>query len=410
MIRKYITFLFFTALFFQCSSNDNESSNEGDDGMILQEVFLMSVEVENSYFNDFQEAHLYLSDSDGEIIAEGVLSNGQTTSLSAIYDLNDRYDATVVVKSTFGSAENFTGTTFIDVRPNAHIFKSIIFFNPNSDKYILNLSNTGFPLEFLSGSTNSFGSSGSAANNGTYEYEFFLAESPGDYFALFQSVNDTAPRYFWMENIQANDSFDVDFTSLPLSSAPMTIQFPSTTNLGYEVRGFRSSSTNRFAHRIYSTSFNDFSEIYLPNDLFDYYSLSSTFKIGEITHRTHHVTEELIGSVAASEISFNISNNSVSEFAMSATGNYDTYEVGYFFNNQATEQIVGFNIYGEAANLVQFSMMNLFDTIFSDSPGLNSSQLIFSSGLLSRNNQINSYPDFIQDHFDRVIVVCLLEL
>lgn len=383
----------------QCSKNNDDIVINEDQ---VTETFLFSVDVIGNVFSENNSGHLYLTDGDGNLIVDGALINNQETSLSAEFDINKVYDATIIYWVFTQGQTYYLTDTYTDVSPNTYLLNEIERLNPNQDRLNLDLYNTGFPLEVLSHS-GSFNSSGNSNNGGTFNFNSLLPASPGNYYASFKSPNDVFPRYFWIEDIDGNTDLNIDFTSLPIIDTSIVTQFPAYDLLSVNLHGFIDSDINNLPHWLLSENYqngNNSDIKIIPTNLFDQYGFYTRYKINNINYTYKEKSQNIAQNISLPNLDLSINSTSINDFSMSTSGNYDGFRINYTLKNFDDNIFVFYYIYGKPESEVSFTKLNLFNTIFSGIAGVSVNDLIFDTASLHSYNNIDNYSDYLANLID----------
>lgn len=398
-MKNFIPLILVCLLFFQCSKDDTVKEEENTN----QETFLFGINLTGNYYINGRSGHLYLSDNDGNIIADGSLLNNQETALSAVFDLNDSYDATLVETITFNGETIYLVETYTDVRPATYSSFTPVDPNPNNDKFSINLTNINlnFPFRVLRYSNIlSGGNQGSIDVDGTFSFEEDLIVSPGDFFVSFLNENEGIPRYFWKENIAPNSEFSFDYTELPFLDTIVTTQFPENDQLNATIIGFNSVANQKTHHFIFQENYEDGINVttaYLPDsEVFDFYNFNSSFRMGTTSYSISKNMETIDAQIEIPDLDFDIQESDISNFRMSTTSIYDYFGARYGFDQSESGTYVRYAVFGKPTAEINFSKSKLFDALFKDIPEFTTQNLSFSSASISRNNSINSYNEFLQ--------------
>lgn len=398
-MRNNITLLVLSLFFIQCSKDDNVKEEE----MTNEETFLFGINVLGDYYTNERSSHLYLSDSDGTIIADGPLLNNQETTLSAVFDLNNTYDATLVEKNTFNGETIYLTKTYVDVRPATYIISRPENPNPDEDRILINLTNTGggVPITVLRHSGSGYTTQGNTANGGTFEFDGRMAASPGDYFVSFLSENEGIPRYFWQENVSPNSVFTSDYNDLLFLDKIVKTQFPPNQSLSASILGYRSSDVLKTSHLLFFENYQDGTNSitsYLPQYVvFDFYNFNASFNINNTSYFVSKNTESIDAQIEIPNLTLNIQSSDISNFRMTTSTNVDSYKASFVYNQNNSNTYLLYDVIGKPTPTTMFSKANLFDTIFSDEPALTSETILFSSASIGRSNYINGYSEYIAD-------------
>lgn len=398
-MKRIILLLLVSIILIQCSKGGDDQELNEEQGT---ETFLFSINVIGNLFKETTTGHLYLSDANGDIIVDGALINNQETYLSAVFDINDVYDATLIYKVLTQGQTYYLTSTYEDVNPNTYNINEIEGLNPNQDRINLDLSNTGFPLEVISHS-GSYISDGNPDNGGTFNFDSLLPASPGDYYAAFKSPDDNLPRYFWMENVNGNTNLNIDFTSLPFVNTSIITQFPTNESLSVNVHGFKNDDNNNIHHTVHFKGYQNGSNsdiTLVPDNLFDYYGFHSNFNINNTTYYYSKKSQDIIQNISLPNFDLTINTNSINNFSMNTSGNYDVFNVIYSLSNIDDYVFVQYYIYGKSSSVVSFSKSNLFNQIFSEIPEVSIDDLLFHSASIESNSNFNNYDNYLIHSID----------
>jgi uncharacterized protein YcfL len=397
-MKKLLTLVLLSLLLIQCSTNEIVTPMEE-----TNDPAIFNMTMDGNYFVPESSGKWYLSDEAGELLAQGALINNQQTPLEIEYDPTMRYDATIYFEIFTAGIQLHVLYTYEDVTPGDYFITAVQGYNPNGDEITLTLTNAGNDLEILT--TSGFVTVEQNNNDGgTYILSGDLISSPGHNYAAFKSPNDNLPRYSWTGYVNGDTNITADYTTLPFVEEAITITLPSNETSGVSIRGFMDSDpsgVSGVSHMLQKESTEDGTTLYealLPNGVFDDFWLSASYKFSndDKTHRFIKLSESLEQNVPAATLDFNVNSNTISNFSVSATGEYDAYNTTFVYSNSAQDVTVFYDIFGKGASEVNFSKANLFNNLFADDPEITSALLPPAERIFLTNySHISTYNEFL---------------
>jgi hypothetical protein len=398
-MKKIVAILSLALLIVQCSIDDTNSANDdtsGDDGGGGGSATSFVINVIGEYFGS-EGGHLYLSLPNGTILADGALSNGNTTSLTAEFDINEQYDATIVY--SFGPLYNVF--TFEDVRPGVYNLRSSPSLNPNNEELTITLTNVGVNLDLqILSSTQYLNLDANNENGGTYILSGALPSIPADYFVSFKKPNEALPRYFWRQNLVGGFTETVDYSSLPYANSLKITQFPENQGLTLSIEGVKTVRPG-VGHSLQNTTVHDgasSNELFYDSSIFDFYRFSSSFRVGDAFYYYSTTAANIPSEVTTPNLNLEITSSNMGSFSMSTTGTYDTFET--FYVDDIAGVTIFYRIIGKAAPNVSFTKATLFNRIFADNTQINTGVMKFSRASIQNSSGTDSYNEIIKSLLD----------
>lgn len=408
---KRLFFFIILILSIACSSDAEEPDmiNQTDDEVVMEEespeegmgeeqgeenqteLFSFSVQVNGSYFNDFTIGKLYLSNSEGEIIAWEDLINNEKSSIELELDGDSEYDITFYKESVFEGRTNVDINTFIDVSSAEYSLTAAEMLNGNGDNFIVNFFDTGFPLEEINFFTR--GVTASPANGGNYELDANLPNYPGSFYAAFLSPDDSSPRYYFGQDIDRNSSFQVDFKSLPFVENSINVEYPTGVDF-FRVRlnGFYDYLDGVRLIRNVDESEISMSQLVYPNGIFDNYVLDASLVFGttsQIRYQLQHFGMPESTSFTLPDLQGQILNSEMDAFNLTSNSAFHFGNVYYsFFDRDQNNSFYTFNVYKKGMGDISFSKKELLDNILSENLSLTADVFRFNYAELMNHSFI----------------------
>jgi len=386
-------------LFSQCTGDDSTSSNDPDSSNL--EVYTLSVG--NDFFTTNSSGILYITNDEGEILGQEMLSNSQQASIEIEYDPNETYDATVYLETSTSGFQYYFLNTYLDVPPGDFTIPGLTDSNPNDAEITINITNVGGVLEVISTST-IMDVVSNPNNGGTYEFSGLMLAAPGDYYIAVQKTTEPFPRYVWLEDVAGNLTINVDFNTLPEISNLTTVSLPPNNSSSFTVYGIKNGDPqgiDGIFHTLFYSSKTDGTSIYdavVPTNLFNKYRLDARYSVSNdgIQYSYTSTNGTIPQTIPPVNLHFSVNSNTISNFSMITQGNYDYFQTSFNYTN-STQQVVVFHyIFGAAANTINFSKAQLFDNILIGLPNIHSGILQPSESYsLNNYSQFSGYTDFL---------------
>lgn len=419
-MNKPLFALFVLLLFFYSCSSDNDTppdttddTTQGtddttdttddttDDSSQTMEEFLFGVDVVGDYFSDARLGEIFVSDQEGNIIAEATLTNNGITELNAEFDFNTPYDFSfrLRVEGEFGNVEFLR--TFRDVSPQVVTLTNNPNLNPDFEQVELNLFNAGFPLEVIA--PGSVTINGSTADGGSAEVTSTLKSAPGDFFGLFLSPDDTEPRYVFLEDVSGGSEFTIDYTSLAFAENQATLTYPSYDQLALRARGYKNYDGNLVRHDLFTENFDGTPtniDIYSPSGIFENFQVTSQISTSGQTYFINNYGPIESQTIELPDLDFNVSSNSLSNYAMTTASSYNYHSVFFTDFISDTDTSVQYFVFSDSNTDINFSLDNLFDQIYADESGISATNMVTSYSQLHNNSAEPTFDLTIQSRVE----------
>ncbi|MCL6266197.1 hypothetical protein [Flagellimonas myxillae] len=379
------------------SDDDGQSGNEEEEEEEETEIFTFSLQINGDYFNESYQGTLYLSNELGEVLVEKSLVNNSINLIELEVNTSAVHDITLVTKRDTQFNVETELTTFTDVDSGSYVLNAPAA-NGNGDTFNLNLTNTGFPLE----TQNSFVAdvSGTSADGGSYQMEVTLPDYPGNFYGLFQSPDDTEPRYYYQSGVERNSEIEVDFQTLSLAENKMTVEIPVFTGSSVALNGFATDNGVRKVKSLDVVRRSFVNELYYPSDIFDTYELN-IFMLCCSDRPLHYqisrfgLPNDQVFSLPAFEAS--LINEDTIAVALESMSDHD-FNTVYFSRpiSNIYDDTFNHRIHSVGQSSLSFSKAQLFDNIITDGP-IQSSDITGFSVKLTRNSALaDDYSQYIQ--------------
>ncbi len=397
-MKKTILIILVSIFFLQCTSDDNVPLGDN------VETASFSLFVDGTFFVPLSSGRLIISDSNGDILGDGDLSNNEETSLDVIIDPNAKYDATVFLKfSTNGIQLNLL-YTYEDIVPGEYTLQALRGYNPNSDEITFTLTNSGANLELETTST-PLTLNYDPSNGGTHVLNGRLRASPGNYYASFKKNGEPLSRYIWNTSLSGDTNIEADYTSLPFVEGSSTIQLPANESIEVGISGVMDDDplgVDGVRHRIQVTEY-DAGETSLaamfPLGVFD--NLETTVQFNQPNSDKEfsffQKSNNLPTVIPEPSLDITITDSSFSNFSATAEGEHDFFNLAFVYANAAQDETVIYEIYGKASPNITLSKVNLFNNLFENNPDITSNVLTTVKQFgITNYSQISSYNQFLQ--------------
>ena len=137
-MKKNIILTLLVLVFVQCSTK-NEAIDPGEGN----QTATFSLNIGTDFFISGSSGLFYISNSDGDILGEGILANNQQTTVEIDFDPNEVYDASFSLNTLTNGIQFRFLYTYNDVLPGDYSISSLASNNPNGDTITLNVTNSG---------------------------------------------------------------------------------------------------------------------------------------------------------------------------------------------------------------------------------------------------------------------------
>ena len=354
-MKKLFMLSIVSILFYQC--NEDSSTNPLTS---LDDVVLLSIEVENDYIRDNIIMHAYLSDDNGEIITDTPLANESTVELIAAFDPNQQYHLTLLTNYTDLDRKIFKTFTNIDNQTLRLKNESSGYNIITEGKCSLIINNVPSYQEV---GMSSGGNVGYSSFTNQIDIEVELEQVNKSAFILIEDEsNDDPPKYIWRENIYDGYSEEILFDDLKEIENVVTLDFPSNALVNYQNIGIVDDIYFSYFyddHYIDNTPVGGISkDLFFPEDVFDSFHHSMVVRTEDYYYKVNRNTEDL-NKIEFNEpvFDYEIINSSLSDFEMTSISGYDFYSVT--FDYQEEENEIYWTIKGKNGGNIQFNLPEL---------------------------------------------------
>lgn len=397
---KYSFYFLLSVFLIGCSNNSDDATPETQE-------FTITINVDPSHYGGFfMSAKAFISDENGEIITDGELLPGQSTTLNAITDPSQSYDLSIMLYRYLDFVdEKFYGiTTFTDIEPGTFELGAGPISEDSADEIYINLTNAGYPCEITSGTTGHapFG----PENGGFVNYRGNLVGSPSsDFYISFKSPNDQFGRYFWEEDIMEGTIFNIDYPSLPEIQSIIDIQLPSNNHATFKLQGLVNNDPDNIHHSIaqgnYIDGMNALS-VPVPVGVFDYYLFATTFGTDDSGYSKILFTANIPDEITTPSLGFTVIDQSLGNFNMETEGEAILYSAIFRTSTTNPAISIAHSVYGPVSPTVSFSKENLWLNIRAYYPDLSSfSTLPLGNVSIRNHSEISSYHDISKKIIER---------
>lgn len=387
--------LFFSIIFIlSCGSTpefDDESFEE------LEQIELFSGQVSENFYPTYNKK-LFITDTDGQIIASTPLINNESFTIDTSFDINnDQYDATFFFENTSNTGQNYILHTFVDVQPY-QIELALLGLAPNFvGQASHHLNTTDILGDFLG---NTYGSH--SYSNGYYTVKTDLIEPTENFYLTFKNYTENSHRYIWKENItdQTNDTLDLSST-MEIES-PISISYPENEYLSSIILGYVNGNLQEEFGLAWITEEDGAVQLdhYIPENIFSNYRIFTTIDYGFASLVKLENTNTI--PLTQSFTSFNVDIiNELYNLEMNFSDNadffstYSTYSIPFSNQNK-----IKWNVYGRSSNKLEYNFPNLIDLMIPEIPELTSDSLRLYSVELFNYSELLPYENFITRHLN----------
>ena len=377
--------------------------NDNDIAIVTPET-LYTVEVGSNIYDQEvgRTGHIYLTDFEGELLADTSLFNDNSYIIERDYDYTENsYDATFVTKFDIAPTEStvYNISTFIDVSPmTISLLEDDFDPNPNNERARFTILNIGSPSSVdLFFSNNTHTSSCTTADGGYCNFNVSLLRVPDNIYSTFNRSGEDFNRYLWLENVTGATADTFEFADIPIITESESIAYPphdfvNTTLFGYSID--EPQTYYRLTrHSLGSEEME--SEHPFPKNIFDGYKVDVLLSSGDLTYFSSRKYSDVVNTYALPAMELEITNNSLTNYEIRTSNDVDYYSVQLSYSNADEALLINWIIYGQGEQFMNFSLPNLADIIFAEHPNFSVTDLDHSRTYLYRIEGISSYEDYI---------------
>ncbi|TPN88721.1 hypothetical protein [Aquimarina algicola] len=451
-MRKIFTLLFFTTLFFNCSSDDSNDVLTDGDGITDENNALLTISRGSGFIpffgavdiRDFTVEAIVTGD-DGTILARSFLEFDSEIKLEAEYDKNKTYDLHFVERFfdsnkttpefSYENVLTYNVITILGATNRLYAYDGISYDDsvtitrpPEKTGYVkLQFNNIPYNLGLFGYSTNgsSFRGDGSLSSTKDFDinvepkstntvYSFIGSEDEngGDVRFIKEDLTDGESLVFDFDEMSITTPIDIDFSVMNTQN-----MFVSSKNF-YEIFAFDTPSDKKtlLSSSLFKRS-NLFSteRTFFPNDAFQKYSIYSSIFYDEFTVLTKRVYDninEIPKKYTHTGLNAKIINNSFPDIKAEAVGEYDYFIVKSSYNDgenfSSDTKRFAWTIYGDANSEISIDQKNLFSNLFQEKDNFEVPMSDLKNNLelsLISSDVIDNYNDYISDIINRNISI-----
>ena len=369
---------------------------------------LLSINVPDDYYvenstEDYGTGHVFLTDENGEIIADSPLSNGSNITLTEEFDYeNNSYDLTILNKRVHPTGTTYRLMTFQDIEPFELNFTTIEDLNPNGEQATITINNAP---EFLSPFISNQPFDISSTSGNAKILKATLKQIPDDIFAYFQNSDDDLRRYLWLENVDAGSNYAFQFDQIPVVDNEVVFNFPQSDNLSVDIDAAKATAPLNF-HSLsfeYDISGSESITCHIPSqNIFDIFKIRKTVGANDGIYQTLKISNSMDLGFTIPNLDLEIINDSQSNYEATTSNNYDFYNVSYTFYESTEGYSVTWSIKGERAETINFSLPDLINIVFVDHPDFDYDDLEILGSNIVNYDEIISYEQYIDIEIDGI--------
>ena len=421
-MRKVLLLLIGIVVVFGCSTNDtmvpDNDDGTGGDGMNDQtdddqgdviegeETLVFSLEIIGDHIPEGGQLDLYVANSENVIVGQVSALNDQKVDLYGILQENENYSVNLVTKG-FPNPDSFLIRSFPRPEVGTYTIQAEDFESgwcSTTGQVNLRFENSGYPVEILIWPYPNPEVAGEE-DGGYFELTPSIICDPGRVYIPFRPEPNGIPRYYYNDQLQPDQMVTIDSSTLPVLDNIVNLNFPDPLRDAYILAMANKDGQSFFLHELYwgdpipygKGDFNYDFNMYLANGFFDSVSVTALLLVGEHHYNMRQVGDPVTGDFTVPDIDYTVSNNSIDDFQMTTSGEYEYFSI-------SARHI---RVIGEASETVNISVGELVRNIFSIYPDQNSSDIPESIGLkpyFYKNSYLDNYRDIVQYRLDSKLV------
>lgn len=406
-MKKIFTLLLISFVFMQCNKTEEDIPGNPMNPSVPETNNLLSITTSDHYHYQSSidisySGYVFLSDNNGELIAESNLDNNDQVTFESDFDIeNNAYNASFLTKVDYNIDPNqplntaYRINTFLDVNPATFALEGIENLNPNDESarfYIEEMG--GFLEDFSIGNSN--GSSSSSENGYSTDISIILRRIPENLYFSFRNENETFRRYFWFEDADGATDDTIDYNTIPILTNSVNINYPDNDNVSTSIYGLRDDDASSINYQISTSSGSATSSLhYLPDNIFDRYNTTTSITQGNERYLFEKFADEIVTEYTIPDFALEVLSSSPTNYEMETSSDYDYFLANFNFRNSTEKYSVRWSVYGVSAENIKFSIPNLIDKILEEYPSFSIDDLDLSFTRLERVNGIEDYESYI---------------
>gem|GEM_PF-6462487 len=391
-MKPITALLVFSVLLSNCSNNTEDENPKS------VESSLLTISISENYFIDrileLGDPKVFITDINGNLISEGNLINGETIELKAIYDINDYYDVTIMIKEKgLGGQVSINFQTFNNVEPYHYVLEKLPNKNPEEKTIDFCINNVGGQLSEIT----STGAGGWSNSNGDYKFNYRLNKIPDNFYISFKNSSENFIRYLWLKNVDGEHKDTFMFDSLDKIEDPIIISYPENDFLTVGIEGFLSSDLNRPQSLSYKYQNGGLREMnhFIPKDIFENYTIYTGLRRGKEEYSTVEKTNNIEFNHTIPSMEIDISNPNNLAFEATSPSDFDYFSTEFRYNSPNNDVNIRWSVHGLAQQNIKISLPNLFYNINDELSEFIRDDLTFNSMNLIHHDTAISYTDYI---------------
>lgn len=338
-----------------------------------------------------QCGHVYLTDSNGNIVSDTSLIAGESSYVEADFE-SGIFNLSVINKIAQGTDTLYRIQTFMDVKPTQYEITEAPDFNPQNKEAILYIQNSGGLTDFCGeGYSQAFDE-----NIDGYVVKKELGQLPNHLYSSFKKGNENFKKYAWIENVDENFRDTVLYKDLPTTEGPITIQYPANNGLVVSISGKTSPMQEKSYALIDLQVFQTTSQTshYIPFEVFNRFQIVTSLFSQKMSYQKTEETDEIKSSFTLPNLHLEVSSSSGNNFSFNITGNYDVLSNRFTYTKEPEKRII-WTVLNMADETIEYSLPNLFDLLITDFPNLRVEEMVLTSSQIEKYREPLGYLDRI---------------
>ena len=419
--KRFFSFLFICVILVGCSKEnksdtppDDNGGNGGGDPALVNYNFTINCNIE---INPEVTLRVYISDKDGNILAEGPINSNEQTQLSAMAPPNVLLDATFYyeVDIVSGGGITYSMVMFEDFPTGTYNYEYTDSQYPDTHKVLLSLKNIGPPpvSRHSHGDSHLFG--GWISDNGgtmNFESESTFIDGFGGYYMSLIRQDETDEYYYWSETPPLTNPEELDFNSLPLLDNYITLttpnEFESLNSL--KIQGYHANNVSKRGNYIAVREiFDGLPPLTygVPPGIFNRYRIEARYVSGNRWYRLVRQSNSIITSLPESDMKMDVSSHNLNSYNAQTQGDFDFFNASWSFVNGTSGLNYYVRVYGPKKENITFSKYNLINNISNGS--FNLSDLEYESSWIADYDYINSYSNYLNETFSHSFSIPVID-
>lgn len=394
MKNNLLQYLLLILIFSACETPDSP-----------KEIDLLKIDVPNNYFgsqyNDMTRAQVFLTNEQGNLVANDELSNNLTTVLKSDFDIQSSQLAfTYLLKLEHNNGTSYKAFTFNNVDLLDLKFTEPSAQNVISEKAYIKIINTNGKVNTLPFDFYRFFDETIIYMDSTV-FQVDLERIPQDLYFKVQHEEEEFQRYIMLNNVEPNSTTTIQFNDLPQLTNSKTFTFPDSEFVRTSIYGAGENNPDDFYAKLvdfYSYDGVTSQEVAFPDNLFNKFNVYRTLRKNGVSYHKSAIETSFDLNFSLPDMSFEIMENNIDNYRVNTTGNFDFFSTAFTYYTENVDFTWYF--YSEGNNEINFQFPDLEKEFKNEIPELSFDLLTNTGAGIYKFEGLNSYKEFILSKLD----------